>query len=184
MDPAMLFGATVGVMFFVCFLAARWYVVPVLARTPLADAMVPLLLTHATRVVGLAFLAPAVVDPNLPREIAVPAAVGDCVAAGLALAAAAAFRAGWGIAVPLAWAMNVAGGADLVYVSVRGAMLDFPGYKLGATWFIPTVLGPVMMVSHGLMFWLLVRHRSESAAPQWSASSGPPSENEPRPAAD
>jgi hypothetical protein len=54
---------------------------------------------HLFRFVGLSFLVPGVVSPELPRAIAVPAAYGDLGAAILALIAtlALARRASWAI---------------------------------------------------------------------------------------
>ena len=156
MEPSIWFGLQFAFTLLVCLVVAQWYVVPAVGRLPLETSMPPLMLIHATRVVGLVFLAPAVTDPLLPRSIAIPAAAGDCAAAVLALAAAFAFRYRWPLAVPLAWLTNVVGSADLVYVSAMGVALDFPTYKLGAAWFIPTTLGPIMITTHLLMFWLLL----------------------------
>jgi hypothetical protein len=50
---------------------------PALRRRPRAQALRPLLLLHAFRFVGLAFLVPGVVSPDLPDGFARPAAYGD-----------------------------------------------------------------------------------------------------------
>jgi hypothetical protein len=49
-------------------LMATWYWAPRLARLPLEAALTPLLLLHLSRVLGLTFLVPTVVDPNFPRS--------------------------------------------------------------------------------------------------------------------
>jgi hypothetical protein len=70
------------------------------------------------RFIGLAFLAKGVVAPELPAAFAVPAAYGDLIAALLALVALAALRSGVGI--PLVWAFNLWGTADLLYAFYQG----------------------------------------------------------------
>ncbi len=47
--------------------------------------MRPLLILHSFRFIGLAFLVPGVVSPDLPAAFAHPAAYGDIIAAMLAL---------------------------------------------------------------------------------------------------
>jgi hypothetical protein len=63
------------------------------------EALLALVVPHLFRFVGLSFLVPGVVSPELPRAIAVPAAYGDLGAAILALIAtlALARRASWAI---------------------------------------------------------------------------------------
>jgi hypothetical protein len=56
------------------------------------------------------------------------------------------------------WVFNVWGTADLLnafYEGLIGARIS-PG-SLGAAFFIPTVIVPPLLVTHGLMFWLLLR---------------------------
>ncbi len=96
-------------------------------------------------------------DPLLPRPIAATAACGDLLSAVLALVSLALLRNRVGGLKPMVWLMNLAGMADLLIVSIWGVVVGFPTFKLGAAWFIPTFLGPTMMVTHGLMVWLLVR---------------------------
>lgn len=60
---------------------------------PLRDALIPLLLLHSLRHLGLTVLVTAVVPPDVPREFTVPLAYGDLLATGLALLSIAALRA-------------------------------------------------------------------------------------------
>jgi hypothetical protein len=50
-----------------------------------AEALRPLLVLHSFRFIGLAFLVPGVVSPDLPSSFAHSAAYGDIIAAILAL---------------------------------------------------------------------------------------------------
>src|SRR5262245_49581471 len=103
-------------------------------------------------------LIPGVVSPALPPAFDVPAAYGDLVAALLAGVAtlALAARASW--AIPMVWVFNVWGALDLlhaIYDGQIGVGID-PG-SLGAAYFIPTVVVPPLLVTHGLIFWLLLQ---------------------------
>jgi hypothetical protein len=72
---------------FVFWIAARLYLLPRLSRLEPRAVALPILLLHATRHLGLMFLAPGAIYPGIPQQFAVPAAFGDLVAAVLALIA-------------------------------------------------------------------------------------------------
>ena len=63
---------------------AKWYVLPKLKTLPLEDALIPLLIPHLFRYVGMAFLIPGVTRVALDSRFANPAAYGDLLAAVLA----------------------------------------------------------------------------------------------------
>jgi hypothetical protein len=64
-------------------------------------------------------------------------------------------RASW--AIPIVWVFNVWGAADLLNAFYEGLIgVPDPG-SLGAAFFIPTVIVPPLLVTHGLIFWLLLR---------------------------
>ena len=101
-------------------LIAKWYVMPILRSLPLARALVPLLLFHSSRFIGLAFLIPGVTAQELDPRFANPAAYGDLLAALLALLALLALRRGWRTAVPLVWVFNLEGTLDLLNAVTQG----------------------------------------------------------------
>lgn len=113
MDPLALFGISVVLSFVTWGIVAARYLWPRLGALGRHDALRPLLTLHAFRFVGLAFLIPGVVAPELPAAFARPAAYGDLVAALLALGALLALRTAAGIA--LVWVFNIWGTADLLY---------------------------------------------------------------------
>ena len=84
-----IFGICVGLSFVVWGTIAAQYFWPALRILPRSRALRLLLLVHSFRFIGLAFLVPGVVSPNLPAEFARPAAYGDLIAAVLALVALA-----------------------------------------------------------------------------------------------
>ena len=143
-------------------LIAKWYVVPALAECGLKTALTPFLLFHATRFVGLAFLISGVTSVPLDPRFADPAAYGDLLAAVLALVALLAVRLEWPIAIPLVWIFNVVGTLDLFNAVFQGLRFA-PAGQMGATYFIPVVVVPALLVTHAIVFWLLLGRRTAAA---------------------
>ena len=156
MTPPQIFGLQFALSLVVGSLLARWHVWPRLAALPARRALPPLLFVHATRYVGLAFLVPTVVPPDVPAAFAVPAAYGDLLAAGLALLALLALRGEWPGALALTWVFNLVGTVDLLYAVSQGVRLEV---RLGAAYFIPILVVPVLFITHVMIFALLRRRR-------------------------
>lgn len=156
MSTFQIFGLQFLLSLVVYGLLARWYLAPRLAALPLSSALMPLLFLHAFRHLGMVFLVPTVVGPGLQAEFAVPAAYGDLLAALLALAAIIALRSRWRAALALTWLFNVVGTLDLINALYRGTQLQV---QLGAAYYIPTFAVPALLVTHAMIFALLVRRR-------------------------
>ncbi len=156
MDSFQIFGLQFLLSLVVYGLLAKWYVGPALARLPLHDALVPLLVPHAFRHLGLVFLVPAVVAPTLPRAFALPAAYGDLLAGVLALLAMVALRGRWPLAIPVAWVANIVGTLDLLHAFYKGIPLD-AGRHMGSAWYIPTFIVPALFVTHFMIFAILIK---------------------------
>jgi hypothetical protein len=155
-----LFGVNVAFSFVVWGIVTRQYLWPAIRYRPLRDALRPILLLHSFRFVGLAFLMPGVVSPELPISFARPAAFGDLATAIVALLAYATLQSGLGI--PLVWAFNILGTADLLYAFYEADRVGVgfaPGLQ-GAAYFIPTLVVPLLLITHGLVFWLLLRRKT------------------------
>jgi hypothetical protein len=77
---------TVNLVFstLVFWIAAKLYVFPRLHELQPRTVLLPILLLHSTRHLGLMFLAPGATYPGLASEFAYPAAFGDLLAAVLA----------------------------------------------------------------------------------------------------
>jgi hypothetical protein len=161
MQPFQIFGVQAALSLLGYALIASWYVAPRRAALPLRAALLPLLVPHIFRTLGLVFIVPQVTDPHLPRDFAIPTAYGDLLAAILALASVIALRAGWRIAFGLVWLFNLAGTADLLYAIFQGVRVELPKFQLGPAWFIPTFLVPAALVIHTLVFIMLVRRAGE-----------------------
>ena len=157
MNAQQIFGLQFVLSLVLYTLLARWYVAPRLAPLPMASALTPLLFLHASRYLGMVFLVPSVTGGPLPPEFAVAAAYGDLLAALLALGAIAALRAGWTIAIPLVWVFNLVGALDLINALFQGLRHNV---QLGAAYYIPTVAVPALLVTHAMIFAMLLTRRS------------------------
>jgi hypothetical protein len=158
-----LFGLSVLMSFVAFGLVTKLYIWPRLRLLERDDALVPLVLPHTFRFIGLSFLVPGVVSTSLPSAFAAPAAYGDLVAAILAVAATIALSRRASLATLLVWLFNVWGSTDLLfafYQALFGVRLD--ARMLGAAFFIPTAVVPPLLITHGLIFWLLIRPKQFS----------------------
>src|SRR6516165_1859572 len=160
MTTEALFGLSILMSFLACGIVTRLYIWPRLRVIAREDALLPLVVPHMFRFVGLSFLVPGVVSPTLPSAFAVPAAYGDLVAAILAVIATLALSAHTSWVLPIVWIFNVWGAGDLLHAIYQGQVrLRIGPGSLGAAFFIPTVVVPPLLVTHGLIFWLLLRSR-------------------------
>jgi len=160
MTTAALFGLSILMNFVASGILTKLYILPRLRVMNREEALLPLVAPHMFRFVGLSFLVPGVVPTSLSTDFARPAAYGDLAAALLAVIAVLALsaRASW--ALPIVWIFNLWGTIDLLYAIYQGQIgvrID-PG-SLGAAFYIPTVVVPPLLVTHGLIFWLLLRRR-------------------------
>jgi len=115
---------------------------------------------HSFRFFGLVFILPGVVGANLPASFATSAAYGDFATGVLAMFALLAARIR-----PLFWllvvAFNVMGTIDLAlnyYHAVQAGLAAQAG-DLGAMYGIPILFVPVLMITHVVAFFLMLRPR-------------------------
>jgi len=156
-----LFGVTVAFGFVAWAVVAAFYIWPELRDRPRTEALRPLLVLHCFRFEGLAFLVPGVVSPDLPATFAHAAAYGDIAAATLALLSLASLRSKWGVAV--IWAFNIWGSFDLLNAFYQANGAGLLAGQLGAAYFIPTVFVPLLLITHGLIFRILLQGDRTSA---------------------
>ena len=137
-------------------LAAR-YIWPELRLRERAEALRPLLILHSFRFIGLAFLIPGVVSPDLPAAFAHSAAYGDIIAAMLALLSLLLLPSAAGAAV--AWIFSLWGSADIFNAFFQANRAGLLAGQLGAAYFLPTLVVPLLLVTHGLAFRVLLLPR-------------------------
>ena len=167
MQPQVVFGISVLLGFVVWGMIGARYIWPALRGRPRAEALRPVLLLHAFRFVGLAFLVPGVVSPDLPDAFAQPAAYGDLATSLLALLAIATLGSRLGTII--VWVFNIIGTVDLLNAFYQGDRLGVgiaPGLQ-GAAYFIPTVLVPLLLVTHALVFRILLGPMRGRGARVW-----------------
>jgi hypothetical protein len=148
------------VAWLLCFGAYVW---PWLKSMDRAGAQRVIATLHSFRFFGLVFILPGVVSPALPADFTIVAAYGDLATGVLAMLALAAWRI-----PPLFWqlvvAFNLVGMADLVVDYYNAVRLDVPARagEMGATYAIPVIYVPILMITHMAAFYLMLRQRPKT----------------------
>src|SRR5215475_15625490 len=166
MSPETLFRIHLVSGYVAWLLCFSVYVWPWLKAMDRLEAQRAIATLHSFRFFGLVFILPGVVGPNLPAGFATFAAYGDFATGALAMLALLTVRTR-----PLFWifvvAFNVVGTVDLIVDYYRATVLGLPALagELGATYAIPIIYVPLLMITHVVAFYLLVRsqptvHRS------------------------
>ena len=161
MLPQLSFFASIGFSFIAWGIVVGRYIWPELRHRPRAEALRPLLVLHSFRFIGLAFLVPGVVSSDLPSAFSHSAAYGDIAAAALALLSLLLLPRFGGVVT--AWVFNLWGSADLLNAFYQANASGLAPGQLGAAYFIPTVVVPLLLITHGLAFRILLQRESEPA---------------------
>jgi hypothetical protein len=136
------------------------------------EAQRAIAMLHSFRFFGLVFIVPGVVGPGLPAGFATFAAYGDFATGLLAMLALLTVRTR-----PLFWlfvvAFNLVGAVDILIDYYHGNQLDLPAMagQLGATYAIPIIYVPVLMITHLVALYLLVRPKAAQALADDAAAS-------------
>ena len=144
-----------------CFGVCVW---PWLNSMEPVEAQRAIATLHSFRFFGLVFIIPGVVGANLPSGFAAFAAYGDFTTGVLAMLALLTFRIG-----PLFWlfvvAFNLVGAVDIIVDYYHGSQFGLPALagELGATYAIPIIYVPLLMITHVVAFYLLARPQMRSA---------------------
>lgn len=141
----------------VFYVAARIYLLPHLDQLSVRSVMIPILLLHSLRELGLMFLTRGATYPGLPPQFAWPAALGDLVAAVLAFASIFLVLRDWTRARPLVWAFNVWGTLDLVTAIALATIYRAPAF-MGPAYWIPAFWVPLLLVTHYMTFVGLTKY--------------------------
>ena len=143
------------VAWLLCFSVYVW---PRLKAMDRFDAQRAIATLHSFRFFGLVFILPGIVGPNLPAGFATFAAYGDFATGVLAILALLTARIR-----PLFWsfvvAFNLVGATDIIvdyYHAIQLGLPATPG-QLGATYAIPILYVPLLMITHAVAFYFLLR---------------------------
>ena len=167
MDSIRIFWMQIFTSVFVFGIVAVWYVRPYLTTLSRNSALIPLLFVHTFRYVGMTLLVAGMIDPKIPGEFLANTAYGDLLEAALALASIFTLRSNWRFAIPLVWVANTWGFVDLLNAVRSVLQVNLPSFNLGSIWYIYTFYGPMVAVSHLMIFWILIKSRS------WKMASSP-----------
>lgn len=141
---------------------ALWYIWPRIRDLNAREALIPLILPHCFRYLGLSFLIHGVTTDALDPRFSWPTAYGDLLTALLAFAAVVALRSHARFAKTLVWLFSVVGVADFLNAFARGLTFVEPG-SFGATYYIPMAVVPPLMISHLLIIAHLLRRPHRTA---------------------
>ncbi|HEX7360838.1 MAG TPA: hypothetical protein VF283_10130 [Bryobacteraceae bacterium] len=164
MSPETLFQIQLVLGYVACLLFFRTYVLPKLKSMERFEAHRVIATLHSFRFFGLVFILPGVVGPNLPAGFATFAAYGDFATGVLAVLAllTASIR-------PLFWffvaAFNVVGATDIILDYYHATQVNLPALagQLGATYVIPILYVPMLMITHAVALYWLVRPQPKAA---------------------
>jgi len=158
MSPEPLFRIHLVLGYVAWLLCFRVYIWPRLTAMDRDQAHRAIATLHSFRFFGLVFILPGVVGPHLPAGFATLAAYGDLATGVVAILALLTARIR-----PLFWlfiaAFNLVGTADLIVDYYNATRLGLPAVagELGATYAIPILYVPLLMITHVAAFYLLVR---------------------------
>jgi len=161
MSTATIFDIHLVLGYVPWLLAFGAYVWPWLSSMDRVEAQRLIATLHSFRFFGLVFIVPGVVGSNLPTGFATFAAYGDFATGVLAMLALLTVRTR-----PLFWlfvvAFNLVGAADILIDYYHGNQFDLPALagELGATYAIPILYVPVLMMTHVVALYLLLRPQS------------------------
>jgi hypothetical protein len=159
MSPETIFNLHLILGYVAWLLCFRVYILPRLKSMDLVAAQRAIATLHSFRFFGLVFILPGVVGPNLPAAgFATFAAYWDLATGVLAILALFTVRVR-----PLFWlfvvAFNLVGMIDLIFDYYHATQVGLPALagQLGATYAIPIIYVPILMITHVVAFYLLLR---------------------------
>src|ERR1700761_4640453 len=164
MSPAIIFNLHLVLGYVAWLLCTATYLLPWLKAMNPVDAQRAIATLHSFRFFGLVFILPGVVGHNLPVGFAPFAAYGDLATGLLAMLALLTIRVRqlfW----PLVVGFNLVGVIDLIVDYYHGVTLGLPAVsgELGAAYAIVIVYVPLLMITHLIAFYLLLRHQPRTA---------------------
>jgi hypothetical protein len=164
MSPETLFRIHLVFGYVAWLLCFGVYVWPWLKAMDRLEAHRIIATLHSFRFFGLVFILPGVVGQNLPASFTTFAAYGDFATGVLAMLALVTVRIR-----PLFWvfvvAFNVVGAVDILVDYYHATQVDLPAMagELGSTYAIPIIYVPLLMITHCVALYWLVRREPKAA---------------------
>ncbi len=163
MSPEIIFNIHLILGYVAWLLCFGTYVMPRLKSMDQAAAQRAIATLHSFRFFGLVFIVPGVVGPNLPGSFATFAAYWDLATGVLAILALLTVRIR-----PLFWsfvvAFNIVGIVDILLDYYHAIQANIPAQagQLGAGYVIPVIYVPLLMITHVVAFYLLLRPQPQA----------------------
>lgn len=163
MPPQIIFLLHLVLGYVAWLLCFSVYILPRLRSMDRFEAHRAIATLHSFRFFGLVFILSGVVGPHLPAGFATFAAYGDFATGVLAMLALLTVRSR-----PLFWlfvvAFNLVGAGDIIldyYHAIRAGLPAMAG-QLGSTYAIVIIYVPVLMITHSVALYWLVRPRPKA----------------------
>jgi hypothetical protein len=158
-------AALASILSFATFaIMATLYAAPWLASRPRAEALTPLLWVHAFRYVALQIYSAQQFGFAVSDAARDQIAIGDVIAAILAVISILALHYRLRLAPVLVWVFFAQATFDLVNATIAGIREQLFATASGVTWLILTFYVQVLWVSLGLLVWQLYSRRQEPLA--------------------
>ena len=164
MSASLIFNLHLVLGYVAWLLCTGTYILPKLKSMNPVDAARSIATLHSFRFFGLVFILPGVVGHNLPPGFAPFAAYGDFVTGLLAMGALLTTRIRflfWSLII----AFNLAGAVDILVDYYHGVRLALPPVsgELGSTYGIVIIYVPLLMITHVIAFYLMLRRQRTTA---------------------
>jgi hypothetical protein len=163
MSPETVFRLHLVLGYVAWLLCFSVYILPRLRSMNRLEAQRVIATIHSFRFFGLVFILPGVVGPHLPSGFATFAAYGDFATGVLAILALLTVRVR-----PLFWlfvvAFNLVGAGDIILDYYHATRVGVPAMagELGSAYVIPIIYVPLLMITHLVAFYWLVRPRPKA----------------------
>ncbi|HXY26440.1 MAG TPA: hypothetical protein VEI73_17445 [Candidatus Acidoferrum sp.] len=163
MSPQIIFNLQLILGYVAWLLCFRAYLLPRLKSMDQVAAQRAIATLHSFRFFGLVFILPGVVG-NLPAGFAPFAAYWDFATGLLAILALLTVRIR-----PLFWffvvAFNLVGVVDLILDYYHAVQVGLPALagQLGVTYAIPIIYVPLLMITHVVALYFLLRRQPKTA---------------------
>lgn len=174
MSPKIVFQIQLVLGYVAWFLCFRSYLLPRVLSMDRLAAQRAIATLHSFRFFGLVFMLPGVIGPNLPVRFGAFAAYWDLATGLLAMLALLTVSMR-----PLFWVFivvfNVVGATDLVLDYYHAIQVGLPSHagQLGAAYAIPILYVPLLMITHFVAFYLLLRPQPKPARVFVGAAAAP-----------
>ena len=163
MSPETIFQIHLILGYVAWLLCFRAYLLPKLKSMEQVEAHRAIATLHSFRFFGLVFILPGVVGAGLPESFAAFAAYWDFATGVLAIMALLTVRIR-----PLFWtlvvAFNLVGVVDLILDYYHATRIGLPAMagQLGSAYAIPVLYVPLLMITHVVALYFLVRHQPKA----------------------